>query len=321
MKSSIIFLGFLVAGAMYTHASEFQPETISNDGSVISNSMNRQTDDMAPYPGNNQDAAFGFSMESGSRQLTQFDGERIATANFAGYNQRFQLENIIGTDTRSKIDPYDSKTRYSYPARATVLVTFTRSGSDFICSGAMIGPDTVLTAGHCLHGGGATEDWSTDVSVIPAYSQSTGTKTPYGVCDAKTLRTFSKWVAEADRAYDLGAIKLECKIGNRTGWYGIKKGGINKLPTIITGYPGDKPKTDQWQAVDWVRKSDRYNFQHKADTYGGMSGSPVWVDNGVGPYIIGVHTAGNSTINLATSVTQAFFKAVVSWKNQPWEDQ
>jgi glutamyl endopeptidase len=117
-------------------------------------------------------------------------------------------EVILGPDTRERL--YTS----AYPTRARVLITFTGGR----CSGTLIGPNTVATAGHCVHTGGLLGSWR-PVSSFRIYPGRDGALSPYGVCTARTLFSVIGWTVSANEEYDYGAVKLNCTVGNTVGWF------------------------------------------------------------------------------------------------------
>ena len=95
------------------------------------------------------------------------------------------------------------------------------------------------------------------------------------------------------------------------------------FPAAITGYPGDKP-LEQWQSQDIVRASKKKMISYNSDTYGGMSGSPVWYDEGEqGPYAIGIHVYGphgsgfHSKGNHGIRIREVVFNMLSFWKAEP----
>lgn len=218
-------------------------------------------------------------------------------------------EAILGQDTRERL-----YTTY-YPARARVLITF--SGGR--CSGTMIGPNTVATAGHCIHTGGSRGSWRRNVRI---YAGANGGSKPFGSCAARSLHSVRGWTQNGNPDYDYGAIKLgSCKVGNKVGWFGFTTANPSNFPSIIGGYPGDKPLT-QWQSSDDVDCVSSRQVFYSNDTTGGMSGSGVWYDRN-GPYLIGIHAyrpydgGCRGRYNHGVRITSEVFNNLKNWKQLP----
>lgn len=228
------------------------------------------------------------------------------------------IETILGPDERVRVTPTTA-----YPARAVVLITFA-SGR---CTGWLYGRDIVATAGHCVHTGGSGGSWQTNVRVYPGRD---GSSAPYGSCTAKRLYSVTGWTQNRDEKYDYGAIKLNCSIGNTTGWFGYwwQSASLNNLPIQINGYPGDKPLT-QWKSTGKVAVTQERQVFYQNDTLGGMSGSAVFQNRPagssfcVGTCAMGIHAYGlhgsapHSNNNHGTRIVQAVFNNLVSWKAAP----
>jgi glutamyl endopeptidase len=228
------------------------------------------------------------------------------------------IETIIGMDTRVRV-------RVSqFPARATCFVKFTGGW----CTGWMYDDDTVATAGHCVHTGGTGGSWRTNVKVYPGRFRS---YRPYGYCTAKWLGSVVGWTVNKNKEYDYGVIKLNCTVGNATGWYGMwwQTASLTGDPTVISGYPGDELKRQLWSFYQVGSTSTRQVF-YKNDTLGGMSGAPVWHDRppgspycSNGPCAMGIHAYGlhgsppHSTHNSGTRITQARFDNFMTWAAMP----
>jgi glutamyl endopeptidase len=258
--------------------------------------------------GSGQDAELNGALPVSDAELERIRG-------LAPVRVRNGVESILGTDTRTRVYPT------SYPSRANVLITFNAG----FCTGAMIDPDTVLTAGHCVHSGGPGGVWYTGHLVYPGYDGSTAN---YGSCTVKSRHSVSGWTNSSNEAYDYGALRLNCTVGNTTGWYGMywQTASLTNYPSIISGYPGDKPAYQQWISADKVRVTGTRQVFYKQDTIGGNSGSGVWEDRPSGSAycsgacIYGVHAYGlhgsgsHSTHNHGTRIVQAVYNNYQTWK-------
>jgi glutamyl endopeptidase len=224
-----------------------------------------------------------------------------------------------GTDDRIRITPTTT-----FPASATVMIT--RNGNAH-CSGWMISANTVATAGHCVHTGGSGGTWYSGLAVWPGRD---GPSAPYGSCTARTLHSVVGWTTNANEQYDYGAIKLNCTVGNTTGWYGFwwQSASLAGFSTLINGYPGEKPFGQQWRGDSVARSvavSQTEQVFYSNDTTGGMSGSPVYQNrSGCGFCSMAIHAYGfphngfpHNSYNHGTRITQAKFNNLVAWKDAP----
>jgi glutamyl endopeptidase len=224
------------------------------------------------------------------------------------------VDNQIGSDDRVRVNPTTT-----YPARTVAHITF---GNGSLCSGFLIDPNTVATAGHCIERGAGGGFYSTSsYRVTPARN---GSIAPYGSCGAQTLFTVNGWANNSDERYDLGAIKLNCSIGNTTGWFGYAPlaSPVGK-PSLNNGYPGDKPTGTQWKSSDKIRAATANQLFYGNDTYGGLSGSPIYRSTGCGgPCASAIHAYGwghgafpHDTWNHGTRITSAVAGVLTTWKN------
>jgi glutamyl endopeptidase len=228
-----------------------------------------------------------------------------------GPDAAFGPEQIIGADDRRKVT---NTTRF--PEGAQVLVIL---GSGGRCSGALIGKDLVITAGHCVHSGGSGGQWQPSATVYPGKN---GAASPYGSCSAKRFYSVLGWTRDKNPEYDFGAIKLNCDVGNRTGWLGFfwQSASLVNMPARISSYPGDKP-LEQWTHTDKVRSESARQTRYFTDTMPGNSGSGVFAETGApgncGACVHTVHAYGSPSTNSGTRITQPLFDNLIRWKAEP----
>jgi glutamyl endopeptidase len=231
----------------------------------------------------------------------------------------FGIDSIIPPDTRVQVT-----NTTTFPARAAVHIQFSGGG----CSGWMIGANTVATAGHCLNrgAGGGWFDRTTYV-ITPGAN---GTLAPFGRCGARQLFSVLGWTRDGNEQFDYGAIKLNCNVGNQTGWFGFfaTSSSLNGKQSRINGYPGDKPSRTQWSSLDSIRVSQTNQLFYRNDTFNGDSGSAVWTTQGPGACAglqcaMAIHGYGlhgsppHSTNNHGKRITTATFNNLISWRNAP----
>ena len=226
-------------------------------------------------------------------------------------------ETVIGIDSRYRIIPAAS----GHPEQAIGLLTFNQGGDSFICTGWLINANTVATAGHCVHEGGGGS-FSTNVTFFPGRN---GASSPFGSCSSRALFTVNGWAIDGNENFDYGAVKLNCSIGNTTGFFGFfwQTGSLVGLPVQVSGYPGDKALGTHWSTSGDIAVSEASKTRYKHDSAGGQSGGPVFQTDRVGasctgPCVNSVHAYGVSNgNNSGTRINQSVFNNLISWRDAP----
>jgi glutamyl endopeptidase len=247
------------------------------------------------------DAIFGSysKQELGITTKKTSDGENVA-------------EVIIGVDNRVRVH---ATTVYPWRAICALKIT-ARNGRKYIGTGWMVGPRTVITAGHCvyLHSEGG---WASSIEVIPGRNDGSS---PYGSASSGNLRSTTGWVNNRDRNFDYGAIILpeNKKLGNTVGFFGIAvrpDAFLMASALNLSGYPGDKGGNQQWYMAQRPTNVSNTVITYNIDTFGGQSGAPVWVYQNGQRYCVGIHTNGSNGGNSATRINNSVYNNLLNWKN------
>jgi V8-like Glu-specific endopeptidase len=220
-------------------------------------------------------------------------------------------EVVIGADDRVQVT---NTTAYPWRTICSLRIT-AKDGSRWIGTGALVGPRTILTAGHVVymhnHGG-----WVSNIEVIPGRN---GAAQPFGSCRSTLFHSVKGWTESKKRSHDYGAIILpsDCKYGNQVGYFGFANLGFFSLLGLkvnLSGYPGDKPTGTQWWHARAITFVTARTLVYNIDTAGGQSGSPVWRLKDGKRHIVGIHTNGSPLGNSATRITEPVFNNIKSWK-------
>jgi glutamyl endopeptidase len=249
---------------------------------------------------------------------------------------------VVGTDERVRV----TNTTVA-PFRYICSIEFNGCAG---CSGTLIGPSTVLTAGHCVNGFLASH-----VRVIPGRN---GAHEPLPATRANSLIPFPGFLPGTRT--DIGIIRLQNPVGRSVGFWTARRtrtrtdpvgtsisGGLlpmtaGRLPVNVSGYPADLPAdpklgcrlpgggacassacgpgrdvecgTQQYRSFDRTVSESAGLLRYLNDTCGGHSGSPVWVRRHPsmgGRVLVGVHISGSATNH--TNAAVRLTPAILRW--------
>lgn len=226
-------------------------------------------------------------------------------------------ESIIGTDERVQVTD-----TAAYPNSAIVYLEIEFPQGAGSCSGWMIGPHTLATAGHCVYMS-ALGGWATSIQVYPGRS---GNVTPFGSFSATQWYVKKKWTKKEKPKFDFAAVNLATDIAATVGTFGFAYNDDNSFwteyPLTVRGYPGEKPTATLWTMDGAIGSINKTRTFYAIDTSGGQSGSPAFGILGAecDPCGFGIHTYGTSsawTLNSATRITGSVFNFLNSVILQP----
>jgi V8-like Glu-specific endopeptidase len=224
---------------------------------------------------------------------------------------------IIGADDRILVS---NTTIYPYSAVVRIAVDFNGDGIfDTAGSGAMIGANDVLTAGHLLWN--PEYGFAKNIMVMPAEA---GTYEPFGSAFGQTWTVPPEYVSSGGSIdFDIGVINLSTNIGFSTGWFALQPVSAQTVTdSVVTlaSYPSDLTGGEyQYTSSDKVDAviGNALLYNGALDMYFGSSGGPLWWQMNGGFYIVGVNTfqTVDGLYNGGTMLTNDFFNRVVAWSN------
>lgn len=204
----------------------------------------------------------------------------------------YGTSNLPFTTVRADLYGLDTNTNYPYRAVGKLFFDITSTGYSW-CSGSMIKPGVVVTAGHCAAEFGQKK-FHSGWEWVPGYSDGVA---PYGVwtvAEAFVLTSYyngtdscaqSGVVCEDDVAVLVLNTQKSEYVGNTVGWFGywygggFTAGGLAQITQL--GYPGGLNSALYMERTDsqgYTSAADSNNHIIGSNENGGSSGGP-WVEN------------------------------------------
>jgi len=180
------------------------------------------------------------------------------------------------------------------------IVMIARQGvSNWQCTGQIYGPDDVVTAGHCVWPRNGSAYYPETFLVYPGYDANSSPAAPFGFCTATVKRAHASWRVHNNDAYDFGYLKLNCSVGNQTGFFNLSNDAVLGSDRRNIGYPigagkpsGASPGT-AWRHIERISHSSAGQYGYLIDTSGGHSGGPVFNPANNKTFAIHVKGTGN----------------------------
>ncbi len=239
--------------------------------------------------------------------------EVLPDAAVASLGDHTLLEAVIGNDDRVKVAP--ELLRQNPWRQICALRIRSASGRMYVGTGWYISPGVLATAGHCvfLHDDGG---WPVSIDVFPAKS---GADEPFGRVHSTRFAAVDGWTQQRSRDFDYGVIFLDDTApGTRVGNFevaALTNSELGGAVAKVSGYPADRERAEfQFFHERPLIDVTESRLVYDVDTFGGQSGSPIWIDTEeLGLIAVGIHTTGGLSSNSGTRITDDVLDNLISW--------
>ncbi len=230
------------------------------------------------------------------------------------------LESVIGLDDRQRV----LETELHPWRMICALRLIGPGGGGAIGTGWMAGPQTIVTAGHCVHHQGFFGGWAERIEISAGRDED---DFPFATAVATRFSSLDRWVNDADPDFDIGCIHLDEPLGEQTGFFGfatIPPSDLESHLVNISGYPADRGggRQQYFHANRVLHVTERRVF-YDIDTFGGQSGAPVWIHEKTDgpPVVVAIHAYGTGgtpfslgiTANSAPRIIPEVFDQITDW--------
>lgn len=205
-------------------------------------------------------------------------------------NRLTGFETVIGDDERQPIPDASAD-----PWRRICQLDLNGPKGTFKGTGWLIGPGTVITAGHCVHYALFFDGWADSIDVAAGR---TGDSLPFGQIRATHFSTVTVWTEGQAADFDFAAIHLDQPLGERTGLFPVAELSDEQLigrQVNVSGYPTDKERARvQYHHANSILAATPRRLFYGVDTVTGQSGAPIWVQDApeAEPLCVGIHAYG-----------------------------
>lgn len=181
-------------------------------------------------------------------------GEPVAIPGSPGSSYSSDSSYSVGSDIEANPVGGSNNTLFPLNIHGRIFATNPANGANLSCSGTVITAplgNLVITAGHCVFGAGAGNQYFTNYVFVPGYFYG---QRPFGTYPAGALYTLSGWVAGAGFSHDVGIAALTTSIQPLLGARGIAFNQPTSQVWDHFGYPArPNPSSDGFGDYDGER--------------------------------------------------------------------
>jgi V8-like Glu-specific endopeptidase len=188
-----------------------------------------------------------------------------------------------GQFSSSRVIPLEALITYPWSTVGKIFLT-TADGQQGVCSGAVIAPRIVLTAGHCVHSGkNGAAGYIESLEFHPGYYFGEA----IGLWHASYVITTEAWMKGGNKvpnAADYALIELADnelgRVGDVVGWLGVLTKKLNPNHVTMLGYPVafDSGEWMHQVSAQSLKNAPSNTVAYGSDMTQGSSGGP-WIQN------------------------------------------
>lgn len=293
-----------------TRAFDLDPAASARAFTLIGRSSDGK--DIKLEPGQNVLDAIEKEKAAGDKRTSIEGGGEDPAAGTDG-----QAREIVGKDGRVQIT---NTTKFPF---STIGYLFSYNENDdnsyYSCTASVIGPKTILTAGHCLYDHASKNGWSDVYAFCPGINGEDNM--PFGCAEYDSAYVFQAFVTDYDGSYDavwqydVGLVTFKEEIGNTVGWLGYTNGAsLGDFQGNLVGYHNDKPAFTMWRSTCNVIAEENFetDFSHDCDFVDGAQGAPIYfLDGNKDRIIAGVNIGPSGQANWALKL----YGPIYEWIN------
>jgi V8-like Glu-specific endopeptidase len=199
------------------------------------------------------------------------------------------------------------------------LTIFAPTGDMLGGSGWLLGPRTVITAGHCVFLRGL-QKWASRVEVRVARNGPTEPYPPTQTVSGAQLQSVEGWVNDGQEASDLGALLLSQPVS--AGSFGINSNFTDAQLDSVLISVGGYPKLSGgfgtlWAESHYIAQVTEDRLYYAVATVDGMSGGPVFLtDQNGNRFAVGIHNylSPDGRFGIATRINPVIAGYLAQWR-------
>jgi len=208
------------------------------------------------------------------------------------------------------------------PFRQICLLDFrTADGSRKSGTGWLVGPSTVITAGHCVWDHENGNDFNQSMQV---YAARNGDRFSFSA-NAVDFQTVNAWAQQRDPNFNYGAIFLDRPLGDLLGFLGFAEfpdKDLNGMIVNVVGYLDtlkneiSVPSPVLIGQANCIEEARPHELVYMSDAAQVQSGSPVIYWDGSESFaVVGIQNEGLTSGNYAIRITADIFNNISRWKS------